>query len=193
MRARDNPLRTERILKMRYRPQGITWSELLDRCEALRYRAALVGPFGSGKTTLLEDLEQRFSERGFGTRQIRLDVEHPEFRPGFMRSLTAELTPRDILLFDGAEQMSPLKWLWFKWRTRSAGGVLITVHQSGRLPTLWECHTSPALLAEIAADLLDESPGRLLQTAELLFRKHGGNLREALREWYELLALGQAS
>lgn len=49
------------------------------------------------------------------------------------------------------------------------------------------------LLAEIAAELLGQKPGVLQERAQVLFRKHCGNLREALREWYDLLAVGQPS
>ena len=172
---------------MRYRLEGITWTELLARCEKLRYRAALVGPHGSGKTTLLEDLEPRLRELGFGTRLIRLDAEHPAFDPGFADALAAGHTTRDIVLFDGAEQMNPFEWRWFHWRMRHTGGLIITTHQAGRLLTLWECRTSPALLAGIAGDLLEVERATLHCQAEMLFQKHRGNLRDALWEWYDLV------
>src|SRR5260370_33067107 len=107
MRARDNPFRTECVLSVRYRLQGITWPELLARCEALHYRASLIGPCGCGKTTLLEDLESRLRQRQFSTRFLRLDEEHPRFESGVLSRLAAGLSAQDILLFDGAEQMNP--------------------------------------------------------------------------------------
>jgi hypothetical protein len=154
MRARDNPFRTECLLQVRYRLQGMTWAELLSRCERLGYRAALVGAHGSGKTTLIENLEPRLIDRGFRTRFIRLDAEHRRFDSDFLKDLFAGLTERDILLFDGAEQMNPFAWHWFRQRSRGASGLIITTHQPGRLPTLWECRTSSELLARIAAELL---------------------------------------
>lgn len=110
MRARDNPFRTEWILQVRYRLEGTTWPELLKRCGTFGYRGALVGPHGSGKTTLLEHLESNLHEQGFGTHFIRLDAEHRRFKRGFLRRLGAELSRRDVLLFDGAEHMAPLTW-----------------------------------------------------------------------------------
>jgi hypothetical protein len=191
LRARDNPFRTERVRQVRYRLQGVTWAELLARCERLHYRAALIGPHGSGKTTLLEELESRFRERGFGTRLIRLDEEHRAFKRGFVDTLSATVTARDIVLFDGAEQMNPFIWRWFHWQTRHTGGLIITTHRAGRLPTLYECRTSPDLLAGIAADLLEVESGIIRRRAEALFHKYCGNVREALREWYDLLADGR--
>jgi hypothetical protein len=188
MRARENPFRTECILKLRYRLQDMSWPELLTRFRALHYRAALVGPCGSGKTTLLEELQSKFLAWGFGTRLVRLDTEHPVFAAGFISKLVASLTPNDILLFDGAEQLSPLAWHWFSWRTRRARGLLVTLHEPGRLPTLWECRTTPRLLSEIAAELLCAEPAQLEACAGLLFTRHRGNLREALRQWYDVAA-----
>ena len=193
MRARDNPFRTERILQVRYQLQGIQWSDLLARCQTLRYRAALIGRHGAGKTTLLENLEPRLNDLGFRTRLIRLSQENRAFEPGFLKSLFAGLSTRDIILFDGAEQMNLFAWQSFRWRSRHVGGLIITTHQPGRLPTLWECRTSPALLARIAAELLDSDPETIQELADALFRKHRGNLRDALREWYDLEAAGHHS
>ncbi len=188
MRARDNPFRTERILQVRYRLEGTTWPELLKRCEVLGYRGAVVGPHGCGKTTLLEDLEFKLRESGFATHVLRLDVEHPRFASAFVRQFSAELAPNDIVLLDGAEQLSLVSWHWFRYCTRRAGGLIITVHRPGRLPTLWECSTSASLLAAIASNLLGEDAALLRESAQFLFERSGGNLREALREWYDLLA-----
>lgn len=188
MRARDNPFRTERILSLRYRFQGMTWPELLRQCERLRYRAAVIGPYGSGKTTLLEDLEPKLAEQGFATRLVRAPNQHASFPPGFIAQLASQVTSREIILFDGAEQLRPLAWQWFKFRTRRAGGLIITAHKPGLLPTLWECRTSPLLLADLAAALLGHNPAELCPHAKVLFGKHHGNLRDALRECYDILS-----
>lgn len=188
MRARDNPFRTEQVLQVRYRLEGASWPELLERCEALRCRGALVGPHGSGKTTLLEELERRFQQQGRRTRFIRLDNDHRRFERGHVQQLAAELTPADILFFDGAEQLSALEWYWFKWRFREIGGLIITLHQRGRLPTLWECRTSPGLLADIAGPLLGQDRAAVVKEAGIIYQKCQGNLREALRTWYDQFA-----
>ena len=39
MRARDNPFAVDRVLAVRYKPQGWTWEALLSRLKHLRYRA----------------------------------------------------------------------------------------------------------------------------------------------------------
>lgn len=185
MRARDNPFRTERLLQIRYRLCDTTWPQLLARLERLRFRAALVGPHGSGKTTLLEDLQERLRERGFGTLCIRLDDEQRSFENGFLDRLFGGVTGNEIILFDGAEQMGPLVWWRFQRRSRRAGGLIITTHRPGRLPTLLECCTTAGLLAGIASELLGEDLERVQLQAEMLYQKYRGNLRDALREWYD--------
>ena len=186
MRARDNPFRTERILRVRYRLASGTWDGLLDRLEALGRRAAIVGPQGSGKTTLLEDLGPRLRARGFGIRDLRLDTETPRFEPGALDRFFSSLGPRDIILFDGAEQMGWWAWRRFERRSRAAGGLVITRHRPGLLPTLLDASTSPELLDDLVEEILGERPTELTRG---LFEKHGGNLREALRELYDHFAV----
>jgi hypothetical protein len=190
MRARDNPLATARVERIRYRLDGTTWEQLLARAASLRWRAALVGPEGAGKTTLLEDFGPRLREQGFEVVWLRLTREAPRFSPEARRRLASGLGARHCILFDGAEQFGRGAWWRFLWRVRRAGGLLITSHRPGLLPTLWECRTNVDLLAGIAADLLGElaETSCVRSLAAELFEKHRGNLRDALREWYDLLA-----
>ena len=185
MRARDNPFRTERVLEVRYRLQDGGWEDLLARFESLERRAAIVGPQGSGKTTLLEDLAPRLRARGFGIRDLRLDADSPRFAPGFLDGFFASLGPRDVILFDGAEQLGWLAWASFERRSRAAAGLLVTVHQQGRLPTLLRTRTSPALLAGLVDQILGDRSSDVRPLLSPLYEKHGGNLREALRDLYD--------
>ena len=183
MRARDNPFAVDRVLAVRYKPQGWTWEELLSRLERLRYRAAIVGPRGSGKTTLLEDLCPRLLARGFDPALMRLDDEHRRFDADQFRQVAAA-GKRTILLLDGGEQLSPTLWWRFLWQSRRAGGLIITSHRPGRLPTLVAAKTSVHLLDQILIDLGAHCP----DTAAL-YARWGGNLRDALRELYDHAAL----
>ena len=103
--------------------------------------------------------------------------------------MSRTLTERDCLLFDGAEQLGRLRWWNFKRRTQQAGGLIVTAHRAGLLPTLMNCSTSPELFRRIVSDLL---PGQAVTNTALdeLFTQHNGNLREALRELYDLFAAG---
>jgi len=190
MRARDNPFSTDRVLRVRYRPQGVTWDALLARLEALDWRAAIVGPEGSGKTTLLEDLAPLLRERGLTTRPVSVTREAPRLPRRVEDDLVAGIGPRNVVLFDGADLLPWLDWFRFKLRTTHAGGgLVITAHRPGRLPTLVECATCPALLVEIVEALLGPAEAESWRgRVEKLYARHRGNLREALRELYDIHA-----
>jgi len=186
MRARDNPFATARVHQIRYRlPDGLTWEELLARLKSMNWRGAIIGPEGAGKTTLLEDFEPRLRERGFEVVWVRLTREKPRLSSAALAQLVS-LHALQIILFDGAEQLSRWQWWRFLWRVRRAGGLLLTSHRPGLLPTLQACKTTPELLAEVVADLLNETPETCRAQAVCLFHKHQGNLREALREFYDV-------
>lgn len=186
MKARDNPFRVERVRRVRFFPQGITWDEIHQRLEHLGYRAAIAGPDGSGKTTLLEDLLPHLERKGFRVRSAGLSLPRRVLPKKKMEELMADLGPDDLIAFDGADLLRPWdRWI-LKWRSRKAGGLLVTTHRRGMLPILVECSTSPELFESIVREILepgDALPGVSLQQ---LFEKHGGNIRDALRELYDL-------
>jgi hypothetical protein len=188
MRARDNPFAIDRVHQVRYRFLHTTWDDFLDRLAALDYRAALVGPDGSGKTTLLEDLDPYLRARNFDTKRLRLTREIRTFPRGFLKSFVAGLSDRDLVLFDGADHMKSLAWRRFERQTRKAGGLIIASHRPGLLPTLLECATTPALLAEILEELMGEEAAALADKANHLFEKHQGNIRDVLRGLYDVYA-----
>jgi hypothetical protein len=168
-----------------YRLAGTTWDALLARLAALGHRAALIGPHGHGKTTLLEHLARRLEEQGFRIRSVTLHDGDWRLTAEQEQAFFQDLVPRDCLLLDGAEQLAVRAWREVEKRSRAAGGLLVTSHRAGLLPTLMECRTTPELLDDVVRDLLGDSPDP--QTAELFIR-HDGNLRDALRELYDLWA-----
>lgn len=183
MRARDNPFASDRVERLRFRlPDGLTWDELLQRLAALRFRAALVGPHGRGKTTLLEELAPRLTARGFRVRTVTLRQDERRVDWKRLRSLG----PDDILFLDGAELLGRLGWLRVRLSCRRAGGLIVTSHLPGLLPTLLECKTTPELLAGLVRELTGEQ----LETGEL-FAQHGGNVRMAFWEMYDRAGAAQ--
>lgn len=190
MKARQNPLRADRVLQVRFRLAAIepdlSWEVLLDRLGAQHWRGALVGPEGSGKTTLLEDMAPHLVARGLRTKQLQLSREAPRFAPGFLAQFCDGLESQDCVLFDGAEQMSRLTWRRFLHQARRAGGLVITSHRAGLLPILVQCRTTPALLHDILVQLLGDDAARW--DSETLWTRHGGNVRLALRELYDQYA-----
>jgi len=187
--ARDNPFRTERVLAFRYQPQGWTWDELMQRLAAMNYRGAIVGPHGSGKTTLLEDLEKRLNGLGHPTVHVRLWDQKRAIDADDLAML-ANSDESTIVLVDGAEQLSKIRWLRLRMTARDCRGLIVTQHLDGRMPAIVRTTTSPRLLAQMLQSLGRESSP---EDRDALFRRHRGNLREAVRELYDRESTGNVS
>jgi len=186
MRARDNPFSVERVHAIRFRPQGATFAGLMMRLKTLNYRAAVVGPDGSGKTTLLEDLQRALIQDNIKTRMVFVNDTSPLSDPA-CRRLLSELTRDEFLLLDGADLIPRSAWALLKRHTIThAFGLVITSHRPGLLPTLIECTTSPALLQAIANELRPADRAISAESLDALFRRHRGNIRNCLRELYDL-------
>jgi hypothetical protein len=189
MRARDNPFTTDRVLRIRYRLPEADWVDLLARLERHRYRGAIVGPHGTGKTTLLEDLEDRLRARGVPIVPLRLDSSKRTFTRAELDACFAASTSAHVISLDGAEQLPRLAWHAFERRARHARGLILTSHRAGLLPTLHTCATDERLLEDIMSRLLgSRTDAGSAPSSRDLFRRHHGNLRDALREMYDWYA-----
>jgi hypothetical protein len=187
VKARENPFKADRVTAtIRYTCPDGDLDTLIARLAALGYRAAIVGPHGAGKTTLLEDLGRALEGRGFQVTSVRLCTDDRGL-PDTWPARASRLGPRDIVCLDGAEQLSAIRWLWFRWRARRAAGLIVTSHARGRLPLLIECTTSADLLERIVRRL-SPAPAAGAPPASVLFQRHRGNLRDALRELYDFHA-----
>ena len=191
--ARDNPFRVRRVLRLRYRLEEEGWRGLLERLDRLDRRAALVGPEGSGKTTLLEDLEGRLEDRGWRLLRLRLCCDRRRLGRGEWTRIAAA-GGETVVTVDGVEQLS-----WWQRRrlerlSRRAGGLVVTSHRSGRLPTLREHRTSPELLTALVSDLVGrDTAARLEPELSRLFAVYDGNLRDCLRGLYDLWSVPAAA
>jgi len=190
IRARDNPFAVDRVLQVRYRLLCDSWEELLGKLNQLQFRAAIVGPEGRGKTTLQEDLAKRLLQQGHRVSWLRLNRQHRKLSKTQWQSFFDELTADDLVFLDGAEQLSRWTWRWFRRRMQNYGGLVITSHRAGLLPTLIDCQTTPDLLEDIVTQLVSKPSVQLQETTRLLYSQHHGNLRDALRELYDLYAEG---
>ncbi len=92
--------------------------------------------------------------------------------------------PFDILLIDGADHLKRYVWQRIKRKINHRNmGLIITSHRPNMLPALIECSTDPQLLKTIVAELAPQITDDKL--IENLYRKHNGNIRDALRELYD--------
>ena len=181
MTDNDNPFSPERAAQLAFRfPAGVTWDTLLARCAESGWRGAIVGPPGSGKSILIAQLAPHLEARGFTPRLFHLGAES---RRAHRDAILAEVRPMrapDFVLIDGAEQLNPREWLILRSAAHALAGCIITQHRSGRLPTVLETGTSPALLEDLAAEL---TGGRLpVGEATSIHTRCRGNLRDGFRE-----------
>jgi predicted AAA+ superfamily ATPase len=182
MKARENPFRVDRVLTIRYQPQGWAFDDLLTRLAQLNYRGAIVGPEGSGKTTLLEDLAPHLAKRSLHARYLRLDRDQRSFDPAMLEQFFVQLSDCDVICFDGCEQLPDRAWREFLKRSERAGGLIITTHEPRRLPALVTCSTTPELLSDIIERLVGSDHSI---DVHALHEKHRGNIRDALRDLYD--------
>lgn len=187
MKARENPFRTERLERLAFRvprSEGPSWAGL----EALNYHAAIIGPHGTGKTTLLREVSCVLRAGGMETVHWFLSEDRPN--PSVLRMCreARALGPQQVLLFDGAGHLNRMAWAVIRQSARSAGGLIITDHAPGRLPTWVETVSDAALLRELTAELLEGQAELDPQELEALRLQFGGNLREVFLELFDLSA-----
>lgn len=184
MKARDNPYRVERLHELRFRFAEEDLPTLLERFQDRHHRGAIVGPHGSGKTTLVAELATALRASGWDVVEQRLNEANRSEHRQRISELCREITPEQILILDGAEQLGPLRWRRFRRESRRFGGLLITVHAPGRLPTIYECRPTVELLRRLTVELA--GPAAPVDSDLLtLYQRHHGNLRDCLRELYD--------
>ena len=185
MRAKENPFRSARVERFRYRLNANEWADLESRWVRQDRRGAIVGPHGSGKTTLLEDFRDRVATRGETVRLARLhDRNHRSALRSILRCAPA--WPAETVLFlDGGEWVDRWNGFRFHRATRRLRGIVVSAHREGRLPLLHRTRPQFEILTELVSDLLerplDEREINLLRERYL---EHRGNIRDVVRRCY---------
>lgn len=180
----ENPFCSGAIERLEFRlPAGFTWDSLIAKLANVNWIGAVVGPHGSGKSSLLDQLAPRLEQHGLKPRIYRLTAESGQADKDALLAIVREMRAPDMLLLDGAEQLSTRQWLPLRVAVDSLAGCVVTLHRTGRLPTLMETETTPALFTELIADLTGCTlpPGE----AASIHARHRGNMRECFRELYD--------
>jgi hypothetical protein len=184
-RPADNPFASHRVEALPYRHRGSSLADLERRLTALGGRAAVVGPKGSGKTTLTGELATRCNGNAV---HVAIPAACPHPWRVVREQLPRRLSRGRAVFVDGAEQLGPVGWRRLLLATRHATSLVVTLHLPGRLPTLTECRTDPALLRELVRELAPDDAPLIEPHLDELHRRHRGNLRECFRELYDLFA-----
>ncbi len=107
------------------------------------------------------------------------------------RALVADAASESLLFLDGAEQLNPIDWHLLRIRAARLRGLVVTVHQPGRLPTLLVTHADEALLRGLLEQLVPGEVARYWPLAREHFARCGGNVREVLFALYDDWAAGE--
>jgi len=178
--ARDNPFRSACVESLAFHYATDDLHAILTRLEGIGRRGILVGAEGTGKTTLLETLARHSAQQGRSVVWLRLrrdPLENQERLDQFFATTVAG----SLVCIDGLEQLG--WWMWRRVQRHSAEAayVIATSHRPGRLPILRRHETSPQMLAQLIHELACEST----VDAEVLWRRHRGNVRLCLRDLYD--------
>ncbi|MHC5005643.1 MAG: hypothetical protein ACYTJ0_21290, partial [Planctomycetota bacterium] len=177
MLARDNPFRAARLDALAFRPRGTSWPALMRRVAEHGRRGAIVGPEGHGKSTLLRALGHRLETAGLPVVAVRARRESRGLTARQEAVLAAAAAGGAVALVDGADALGGRAWRRVRRAAVAAGGLLVTTHRPGRLPTIHHCVTDLDLLRELVAELA--GPGAVSEEMlDDLFRRHHGNVRE---------------
>jgi len=191
VRPGENPFRSSCIDAIPYHACDHDAAAVIAKWKADGRRGAIVGPHGSGKSTLMREVAAALEAAGEHVvrRTLRQDQPSPSWRE--LRDELARATPDGVVIFDGADALSRLMWMRYRHRSRRAGGLIITTHRAGLLPTLVTTRTSPELVDVLLQHLLPHASVAVHVDAHARLDVHHGNVREVWRDLYDRFAAGE--
>ena len=185
--ARKNPFTVQLTTTLPFRFHVGNWNTQIQRLQHLDYRAAIVGPRGTGKSTCLRSLATKLDD--VKVKSHLLLLPHDKNRHDrLVDEAVQNGAMGKILLVDGIERLR----LRLKWKILRTKRIVATAHRRQflppyYLPTWFNTTTCKDLLKHLLNDL-GVSDGVIQAKAYRLFESHRGNIREVLRELYDLKA-----
>ncbi len=159
----------------------------MTRLESQDGRGAIRGPQGSGKSTLLRELGGRLASSGHEVRRSRPSMDDRRLKKNQVKELVRGSGPTTALLLDGADRLGFFEWHRFLSAARTGAVLIVTTHREGRLPTLYRCSTSVALLRQLAGEIAPATDLASIPFTEV-FSHQQGNIRTSLRALYDQFA-----
>ena len=189
--AKDNPFTVQLTTSLPYRLIEGNWDLHLRRLRTFNHRASVVGPRGTGKSTLLKDLANKLLENSCRCFELFLPHEK-QFHDEMLREARQLSKQGSVILVDGMERLS----LPQRLRLLRCNKIVATSHRPIRFPLfglpIWiRTTTNLDILRDILSSLEIHPREIIIERAEQLFEKYRGNVREVLRELYDLKASGQ--
>lgn len=186
--ARLNPFRSEKIDRLCYTSADFSMNQLASQFEQLRRRGAILGPQGHGKTTLLEQFISHLGSSDLCIWRMELKAGDRQLPPHQWEQIQQRAGENDLIVLDGAEQLSWWRWKQFVKSLQPGQGCLITSHRHGLLPSLWHCSTSPELLRRLVAQLQGPLTSTQHNWLDQLFVQTQGDIRQCFRSLYDACA-----
>ena len=191
-KAAENPFRISNIHGLSFHGEGFDIEGVCEHFVVEGCRGALVGQHGNGKSTLLNEIGVHLEGQGKCIYPLLRTLENPRFTMEELSKIFRETKTGDVVLMDGAEQLPTWQWYLLNRLLQGNGvGLITTQHKPGRLPTLYHCDTSKAVMLGLLEQLCPESTVDLKDRACQYYDQHGGNIREVFFALYDDVAAGR--
>lgn len=190
--ASENPFASEYVDSVPYLFVTENRQHHLSRLAALNYHAAITGPRGTGKTTLLDHTAQWLTSVAAGPVSRVCISRCPDQHARLVTDLVDQKRRGCILLVDGMERLSLAnRYRLLASRRSGRGGLLVTRHRRGILPTWIHCAGSSPVLSYVLDHLVEDLDSQLRREADERLQANGGNVRDVLRYLYDQYAAGR--